>query len=633
MSDERAPRSRRWSDMVDEEEEEEWTVSEASSHRSYSDVVRDGSPSPVRVESPEIPRSGGASSSRPQPVRQLASVVTRPVSPRAAGGDALCGHGGWRGPQPKRQRHRGPLPSFVVPAGVPAGFAGLCFNCAEPGHVAGMCTGPRRCLNCKSEDHVACKCPQAVAPVAGEVAHGAPPPPRGGPPPPVAPAAADAGPRVASGVHGERYRVPARQRLGPREGSPPPPLHPSLQGHLGDRGAVPVAERQATGPPAPRGVVEVVAETPFERGLRLEREIRTAPPLRPEDRVQGVTLYDQERHREQELRAAALLSTERRLAPVVAADVEAARPARERGIIYRTQGVESAERALRWGLVAFVSGTRRAVSCAAASAAIIERFPELEGHFSVHGYWPADLLLVFDSRANRDVLLTAAANPFDGRYFSLRFGVWNRQLQATRRCEVAYFPFKYLGLPLGLRKVTAAQLQPVVDSAASRLQPWCAKLLNRGGRTILVQTTLSAIPVHAMMSLDIPLKVFEVLRKICRAFLWKGRQEINGGHCLVTWDKVASPKALGGLGIPNLRLLNLALRCRWAWLQKVDPSKAWAEFNIQLPSVCTVVFDAATCYILGNGERARFWTDRWLDGAKVSEIALNVAKMVSRRRY
>ncbi|KAM0926269.1 hypothetical protein ACQ4PT_003401 [Festuca glaucescens] len=133
-------------------------------------------------------------------------------------------------------------------------------------------------------------------------------------------------------------------------------------------------------------------------------------------------------------------------------------------------------------------------------------------------------------------------------------------------CEVASFPFKYLGLPLGLRKVMASQLQPIVDSAASRLPPWCAKLLNRGGRTILVQTMLSAIPVHTMMSLDIPPKVFEALRNICRAFLWKGRQEVKGGHCLVAWDKVTSPKDLGGLSIPNLRLLNLALRCRWAWL-------------------------------------------------------------------
>jgi hypothetical protein len=199
-------------------------------------------------------------------------------------------------------------------------------------------------------------------------------------------------------------------------------------------------------------------------------------------------------------------------------------------------------------------------------------------------------------------------------------------------CEVASFPFKYLGLPLGLRKVTAAQLQPLVDNAAGRLQPWCANLLTRGGRTILVQTTLCAIPIHAMMSLDIPPKVLESLLKISRAFMWKGRREVKGGHCLVAWDKVASPKLLGGLGIPNLKLLNLALRCRWSWLQKVDPSKAWADFNIQTPSLCSAIVDAATYYELGNGERARFWKDRWLGGEKVEDIAPHVALLVSKRR-
>jgi hypothetical protein len=118
---------------------------------------------------------------------------------------------------------------------------------------------------------------------------------------------------------------------------------------------------------------------------------------------------------------------------------------------------------------------------------------------------------------------------------------------------------------------------------------------------------LCLIPFHAMMSLGIPPKVIEALLKICRAFLWKGRCEIDGVHCLVAWDKVDSPKALGGLGIPNLRLLNLALCCRWAWLQKVGLSRAWAEFNIQLPSLCTTFFD----------------------GAKVAEIAPNVDNMVS----
>jgi hypothetical protein len=74
----------------------------------------------------------------------------------------------------------------------------------------------------------------------------------------------------------------------------------------------------------------------------------------------------------------------------------------------------------------------------------------------------------------------------------------------------------------------------------------------------------------------------------------------------VAWDKVASPKCFDRLSIPNLHILYLAIHYRWAWLQKVDPTKAWSDFNIQMPSLCTAIFDSTTCYVLGNGERARF---------------------------
>ena len=117
------------------------------------------------------------------------------------------------------------------------------------------------------------------------------------------------------------------------------------------------------------------------------------------------------------------------------------------------------------------------------------------------------------------------------------------------------------------------------------MQPWLANMLNRGGRLTLVQTTMCAIPLHAMMSLDISMPILEALLKLTRAFMWKGRCTINGGHCLVAWDKVASPKDKGGLGLPNFQLLNLALRCRWAWLQRVDPEKTWSEFDLNIPKL------------------------------------------------
>ncbi|KAM0868422.1 hypothetical protein ACQ4PT_041336 [Festuca glaucescens] len=241
---------------------------------------------------------------------------------------------------------------------MPAGFASLCFNCAEPGHVAGSCTGKRRCLNCKSEDHVAHQCT-----VAGAVAHGAlPPPPRAMPAPPPSrappaptrlaggpllpqpsapPASSRDRPAVADAPSTVPYRVPACQRLGTVDAvaAPAPFPRPPIKEHLGVRDV---------------DQVEAVSEeTPFEHGVRCEWEIRAASPLPREEVEMGISLYTRGLRHEQELHAVAL--------------------------------------------------------------ALVDALPVVTPR----------------RRANWDILL--ADNPLDGRDFSLRFGVWNRQLQAMRR--------------------------------------------------------------------------------------------------------------------------------------------------------------------------------------------------------
>ena len=140
-------------------------------------------------------------------------------------------------------------------------------------------------------------------------------------------------------------------------------------------------------------------------------------------------------------------------------------------------------------------------------------------------------------------------------------------------CPLLPFPFRYLGLPLSLQKLTSEQLQYLVDSIANHLPRWRVGLLNRGGRLELVKTTLSAVSIFAMMSLDLPVKTLVAIEKVIRGFLWAGRKDAHGGHCLVAWERVCMPKQLGGLGILNLRLMNHALRARWLWLSRTDSSK------------------------------------------------------------
>jgi hypothetical protein len=194
-----------------------------------------------------------------------------------------------------------------------------------------------------------------------------------------------------------------------------------------------------------------------------------------------------------------------------------------------------------------------------------------------------------------------------------------------------YLSCNYLGLPLTIRKPTKADLLPLVDKVADNLPGWKASLMNKAGRLTAVRAVLSAIPIYAMMALDLPKWVLKAIDKRRRGFLWKGSDNANGGNCLVSWDRVCRPLSLGGLGILNLEKMGWALRMRWLWLHKTDSSRPWAGLSINVPKNVHSLFAVAVKTILGNGEHTKFWSDRWLQGKTIAELAPNLFALIPKR--
>jgi hypothetical protein len=79
----------------------------------------------------------------------------------------------------------------------------------------------------------------------------------------------------------------------------------------------------------------------------------------------------------------------------------------------------------------------------------------------------------------------------------------------------------------------------------------------------------------------------------------------------VAWDYVQRLLSLGGLGVKDLELMGRALRLRWLWLQRIDPSKSWASMSVHEDVTTRSFFRASMAVMVGNGTSTLFWEERW----------------------
>jgi hypothetical protein len=105
---------------------------------------------------------------------------------------------------------------------------------------------------------------------------------------------------------------------------------------------------------------------------------------------------------------------------------------------------------------------------------------------------------------------------------------------------------------------------------------WANKFISLGGRITLLNSVLNAIPIFYLSYLKILISVWKKIRRLQREFLWGGR----GGRkklCWVKWDAVCQPKRWGGLGVKDIRAVNISLLAKWRWRLLNDDKALWKE--------------------------------------------------------
>jgi hypothetical protein len=159
-------------------------------------------------------------------------------------------------------------------------------------------------------------------------------------------------------------------------------------------------------------------------------------------------------------------------------------------------------------------------------------------------------------------------------------------------------------------------------------------MINRDGHLLLIKSFIGAKLLHLMLIADAPAWLLEEVNKWMMAFFWVAKDKVNGGQCLVAWDNICKHVCFGGLGVKNLKIQGLALRVRWEWLRRTGANHPWGGLPIIKDDIAKDMFDSLVKIKVGNGHTVMFWTDRWLQGQRVEDVAplvLNLVKNKARK--
>jgi hypothetical protein len=139
---------------------------------------------------------------------------------------------------------------------------------------------------------------------------------------------------------------------------------------------------------------------------------------------------------------------------------------------------------------------------------------------------------------------------------------------------VGSFPIKYLGIPLHCiyDKHRREDIQPLIDKILKRIAGWRGKLLSYEGRLELTKSCLPSIPIYLLSFFKFPKWALEMINTQMANCFWNDFDWHRKLH-LANWQMMCMKKYVGGLGIPNLRDLNLCLLGSWVKRHALDDQK------------------------------------------------------------
>jgi hypothetical protein len=158
-------------------------------------------------------------------------------------------------------------------------------------------------------------------------------------------------------------------------------------------------------------------------------------------------------------------------------------------------------------------------------------------------------------------------------------------------------------------------------------------------RLVLIKTCLTSIPVYLLLFIKFPKCVIRLLESQMAHCLWGSEGDIHRYHP-ASWAHVTMKKEFGGLGVSNLRELNLCLLGSRIRRYNLDGDKIWKnlvdfKYNTNNPNIfacsdrgasnfwkgvlwATGVAKMGYQWKVGLGTKVKFWEDVWIGSCSLA---------------
>ncbi|GLU19134.1 hypothetical protein SLE2022_353990 [Rubroshorea leprosula] len=184
--------------------------------------------------------------------------------------------------------------------------------------------------------------------------------------------------------------------------------------------------------------------------------------------------------------------------------------------------------------------------------------------------------------------------------------IWEKEMTWLLNCKPGSLPCKYLGIPLRADPRRIDTWKPLIDSFKRKLSSWRGRYLSFGGRTTLINSVLSSLPVFLMSFHRLPKTVIREIDKIRRRFLWGGAGE-RKKVAWVAWENICLNKLEGGLGIKNLSCFNKSLLGKWWGRLLMEKGGLWKRVLAEKYGIKEGYW--LTCLKEGSSEGSNWWKD------------------------